>query len=109
MRTALVIFVCLLLVLGPAAADEKPATKPKPLTPEQAADKVLEAVSAKDEDALKALAEKDNPDPWLVADLLCYRGNHDAAEAVRQGGAACGCRETVCVRRGLARAQAPQG
>jgi CHAT domain-containing protein len=28
-----------------------------------------------------ALAARDDPDPWLVADELCARGEHDAAEA----------------------------
>ena len=61
----------LLLLLGSTAAlaDEKKAP-PKPFTDEQAADAVLAAVKAKDTDALKTLAEKDRPDPWLVADLL---------------------------------------
>ena len=90
MRVGLLVVAWLFLALGPVAADEKkpadepakkPAAKAKPLTTEQAADAVLNAVNANDEEALKALAEKDEPDPWLVADLLCYRGEHDAAEA----------------------------
>jgi CHAT domain-containing protein/Tfp pilus assembly protein PilF len=52
----------------------------KPDTPAQAADEVLAAFKAKDQEALKALAEKDDADPWLVADELCFRGEHDAAE-----------------------------
>jgi len=66
-----------LLFVAPLPAQDKP----KPDTPEQAADKVLAAFKAEDRKALKALAEKDNPDPWLVADELCFRGEHDAAEA----------------------------
>jgi len=31
--------------------------------------------------SLKQLAEKDKPDPWIVADDLCARGEFDAAEA----------------------------
>ncbi|MFI5402073.1 MAG: tetratricopeptide repeat protein [Planctomycetota bacterium] len=30
---------------------------------------------------VKALAANDEPDPWLVADELCARGEHDAADA----------------------------
>jgi hypothetical protein len=85
MRT-LVVPLLLLFLLSPASAEDEKKQEPKqappkPLTDEQAADAVLAAVKAKDTEALKALAEKDNPDPWLVADLLCYRGAHDAAEA----------------------------
>jgi len=65
-----------LLFVAPLPAQDKP----EPDTPEQAADKVLAAFKAADQKALKALAEKDNPDPWLVADELCFRGEHDAAE-----------------------------
>ena len=71
--------VCLLTFLGRAAAEDE-KQQPKPLTREQSADAVLAAVEAQDEQALTALAEKDEPDPWIVADELCYRGEHDAAE-----------------------------
>ena len=71
----------LLLIVGPAAADEKPESQPKPLTEEQAADAVVVAVKAKDDAALKALAEKDQPDPWLVADDLLAREEFDAADS----------------------------
>ena len=60
MRRALIV----LLLAGSALGQEKP---PKPDTPEQAAEKVLAAFKAKDEAALKALADRDRPDPWLVA------------------------------------------
>jgi len=50
----------------------------KALTPEQAAKAVIEA---KDAAVLKSLAEKYDPDPWLVADLLCAQGKYDAALA----------------------------
>ncbi|MHC4860159.1 MAG: tetratricopeptide repeat protein [Planctomycetota bacterium] len=53
----------------------------KPDTPEQAAEKVQAAFGAEDQKVLKALAEKDDPDPWLVADELCSRGERDAALA----------------------------
>ncbi|MCC7136964.1 MAG: CHAT domain-containing protein [Planctomycetes bacterium] len=42
---------------------------------------MLAAVVAKDDAALKALASKDDPDPWLVADELIRRGKLDEAEA----------------------------
>ena len=72
----------LALCLAPAWADDMPAEQPpKPLTPEQVADAVLAAFEAKDEAALKALAEMDDPDPWLVADELLRRGESDAALA----------------------------
>jgi CHAT domain-containing protein/Tfp pilus assembly protein PilF len=46
-----------------------------------AADAAARAFAAGDQAALKALAEKDDPDPWLVADELCARGAHEAALA----------------------------
>ncbi len=63
---------------------QEPAAPPAPAAPDtsqQAADKVLAAVAAKEDAALNALAAKDNPDPWLVADELCARGEFDAANA----------------------------
>ncbi|MHC4137291.1 MAG: CHAT domain-containing tetratricopeptide repeat protein [Planctomycetota bacterium] len=66
-----------LLFVAPLPAQDKP----KPDTPEQAAGKVIVAFKAEDQKALKALAEKNKPEPWLVADELCFRGEHDAAEA----------------------------
>jgi len=52
-----------------------------PSTPEQTADAALVAVKTKNDAALKALAAKDEPDPWLVADELIRRGEFDAADA----------------------------
>ncbi len=46
-----------------------------------AADKVSAAVKANDAAALKGLALKDDPDPWLVADELCARAAFEEAEA----------------------------
>jgi tetratricopeptide (TPR) repeat protein len=70
-------------LLGRGYADEEaaPGPPPTPLTAKQAADAVLVAVKADDPAALRALAGRDDPDPWLVADELCFRGEHDAAEA----------------------------
>jgi len=65
-------------VPGAAAPTAKPAPPP---TSEQAADAVLSAAKAKDDAALKALAARDEPDPWLVADELVRRGEFDAADA----------------------------
>ncbi|MHC4493548.1 MAG: tetratricopeptide repeat protein, partial [Planctomycetota bacterium] len=73
LRAALLV----LLFAAPLPAQDKPT----PDTPAQAANKVLAAFTAKDEKALQALAKTDEPDPWLVADELCLRGEHDAAEA----------------------------
>ena len=64
MRKTFAVLVCLLITLGPAAADEqKPAEPPKLLTTAQAVDAVLKALKAQDDAALKALAQKDDPDP----------------------------------------------
>ncbi|MCC7137430.1 MAG: tetratricopeptide repeat protein, partial [Planctomycetes bacterium] len=65
----------------PVPAAPSPSKPTPPPTPEQAADAVLAAVTAKDDAALKALASTDDPDPWLVADELIRRGQHDAADA----------------------------
>jgi hypothetical protein len=65
----------------------------KPDTPEQAADKVLAAIAVQDDAVLKALAEKDNPDPWLVTDELCARGAFGACPRTWRR-SACGRRRT---------------
>ncbi|MFI5403043.1 MAG: tetratricopeptide repeat protein, partial [Planctomycetota bacterium] len=77
MRTwrALLVLACLAAV---AAGQDAVA---KPDTPEQVVDKVLVTVAANDATALKALAGRDDPDPWLVADDLCARGALVAADA----------------------------
>jgi len=46
---------------------------------EDAAEAVLKAYREKGD--LAELGAKDAPDPWLVADELCFRGEHDAAAA----------------------------
>jgi CHAT domain-containing protein len=71
-----VLFLSLVAIAG--AAGEP--TPPSP-GPEQAADAVVAALKASDAEALEVLAAKDDPDPWLVADELIWRGEHDAAEA----------------------------
>ena len=65
------------LTCAVAAAQER--AKPGPLG--QAAEKVLAAFKAEDKKTIASLAAKDTPDPWIVADELCRRGGHDAAEA----------------------------
>ncbi len=82
MRRLVVFALVALLSASQQAQDKaKQDAKPRADTPEQAADKVLAAVKAKDPKALKALAARDKPDPWRVADEMCYRGEHEAAEA----------------------------
>ncbi|MDJ0521901.1 MAG: tetratricopeptide repeat protein [Planctomycetota bacterium] len=69
---ALGLTFCLLLAPPADAKDE-------PLTPAQVVDAVLDAIRAKDEAKLRALAARPEPDAWLVADELLGRGK--AAEA----------------------------
>lgn len=78
---------CLLVLclIGATSAEDNKADGPKkapppPLSTMQAADAVLEAVTVKDDAALIALARDVRIDPWLVADELCFRGAHDAAD-----------------------------
>lgn len=47
----------------------------------QAADRVFAAVHDKETATLEGLARQDHPDPWLVAEELCFRGVNDAAAA----------------------------
>ena len=82
MRAPVLALACLLLLSGPVTAEDEPKQAPaKALTAEQAADAVLAAFQAEDDGALVALVRNRNPDSWRVADELCYRGQHDAAEA----------------------------
>jgi tetratricopeptide (TPR) repeat protein len=80
--------VAILCIGAPHAAADRPAAPgaPRasaraPATPEQAATAVLAAHAARDDAALRALAGRDDPDPWLVADALVARGEAEAAEA----------------------------
>ncbi len=72
--------LCLFVALtaGGAVAKEPPATRD---TPAQAAARVVRALAAGDAAALRALAARDDPDPWLVADELCALAAPDAAVA----------------------------
>ncbi len=76
------LLVAALLRAGAIRAEDAPApAPPRDRTPEEAAGAVLEAFEARDADALTALARKEEPDPWLVADELLGRRAFDAAEA----------------------------
>ncbi len=82
MRPTLAILI-LAAAVAPALAQDKPPAPapPKPMTEDEAVAAVLEAWKAKDEPRLKILAARDEPDPWIVADDLCARGEQDAAAA----------------------------
>ena len=67
-------------MVSPATAKDQPAPE-KLTTPRGVADAVLRAVEKKDDEALEALARPSSPDPWLVVEDLCTRGEHDAASA----------------------------
>ena len=67
-------WICLTLVFAlvrPVSADEF----------DDAADAVVAAVTAEDQETLTELAERSTPDPWIVADRLYARGAGDAAAA----------------------------
>jgi hypothetical protein len=84
-RTSIAVLLSFFYLLGPAAAEgekkEPRNAPPKPLTSKKVADAVVKAFYAKDRAGLKALAQKNEPDPWLVADELCSRGRRDEAQA----------------------------
>lgn len=68
----------------PAGREAGPAApaKPKPTpTAAQVADDVVAALTRGDDVALRHLAGRDDPDPWIVADELLRRGAPDAAAA----------------------------
>ena len=65
----------LCLALGTATAEEPPL--------DHAVRQVVDAVAANDANALQALADATSPDPWVVAETLCRRGN-PAASARRR-------------------------
>jgi len=71
----LLVLLPLLLLLQAARAAEAPGHVA------QVADEVEAAIRAKDGGALKRLAAGEDPDPWLVADLLEARGHEDVARA----------------------------
>ena len=67
----------LLLLLAPAAHGGDADSSDGSI--DGTATRVLAAVRAHDTKALRALAVKDHPDPWLVADALEARGAHEEA------------------------------
>lgn len=67
---------------APPTAPAPAAAPAPPLSLEQVADAVLSAIRSKDDVAVKALAQNDAPDPWLVADELILRGEFDAADTL---------------------------
>ncbi len=76
------LLVATLLLAGAIRAEDQPApAPPRDPTPEEAAGAVLAAFEAKDAEAMTALARKDEPDPWIVADELIGRRAFDAAAA----------------------------
>jgi hypothetical protein len=81
MRRGLVIVALVLLGGASVWTDEDPARDAASLIPNEALDAVLSALERKDNDALRSYAASDSPDPWIVAEELCYRGEREAALA----------------------------
>jgi len=67
------VLAALLLLTGAARADDRVG---------EAADRVAAAVRDDATATLERLASQEHPDPWLVAEELCFRGAHDAAAAL---------------------------
>jgi tetratricopeptide (TPR) repeat protein len=72
MRLLPALILSLLLGCGVARAAD---------VPPEAARQVVGAYEGGDVERLTALARNDDPDPWLVADVLCRQGKIDAAMA----------------------------
>ncbi len=64
-----------------AAADRRVMGPAAPQSADQVADAATLAWRAGERRRLRILASRDDPDPWLVADTLCFRGQIDAAES----------------------------
>jgi tetratricopeptide (TPR) repeat protein len=83
---------CLLLsfalALASASAKEDAAGLPEGLSEQQAVEITLAAHAAGDRSRLEALAQRTDPDPWIVAETLCRRGAWEAALALGRAGAA---------------------
>jgi tetratricopeptide (TPR) repeat protein len=73
--------VLLTLALGASRAPVRADGPQPPPTPDEAAAAVVKAWEAKDEAQVQALAARDEPDPWLVADAMLVQGAREAAEA----------------------------
>ncbi len=73
--------VVLVSFFGMAVADDEGEPgQTEPPAVSQVADRVLNAVRAEDRDGFERIARDGVHDPWLVADELCARGEHDAAD-----------------------------
>ncbi len=83
MRNLLCTLACILFVLTPALAEDGGETKGAParLSPAVVADQVLQSLGPNHVAALARLAARKDPDRWLVADVLCQRGEQQAAIA----------------------------
>ena len=68
----------LLTFLVTAGAEDEHAT---PATVTEAAQAAVDAVDDDDQARLRELAARNEPDPWMVAELLCVRERLDVAEA----------------------------
>ncbi|MDJ0522924.1 MAG: CHAT domain-containing protein [Planctomycetota bacterium] len=73
MRILLSLLLLMLCAVGSALADER---KKRPASWNE---RVLAAAKSGDRDLLRRYAERDSPDPWLVADWLALRDEHEAA------------------------------
>ncbi len=84
MRRVVLCFLSCALA-GPVFAGDAPpaapAATPNPTPTQVAGQAALDAFTAKDTAALAALAARNDPDPWLVAEDLLRRGAAEAAEA----------------------------
>ena len=69
MKRNLPVFLVLSLVAAAAAQEPSPV------------DRVVAAHGAGDREALSELAAQDSPDPWILAEELCVRGERNAALA----------------------------
>jgi len=84
-------------VVAPALAGDAPSA------PQVAAGQVLSAIEAGNEETLRALAQRDGPDPWLVADELLHQGRSVASRLGRARGSPAppeGRRSRACAPRG---------
>ncbi len=80
--------LCVGLVVAAGARAEPPKVSPKsaagPAAAVAAADAYLAALRKKDDPAATKVAERDTPDPWVVADELLARGEREAAKRLAQ-------------------------
>ena len=77
MRVLLSILCVLALLVPHGNADDAAANKERLVS--DTADQVLALAESEDATKLKAVAQADSPDPWLVVEALCARGKTEAA------------------------------